>query len=102
MTPGEGTGTDRLVTEIPEARSPDRRSCVGGPGSGALGLAENVDVSVAGFTLRPEARRLVCDDVVLSFSSLALGLLVVSTAGFTLSPDASRPERRSEGAGEAF
>ena len=102
MTPGEGTGTDRLVTEIPEARRPERRSCGGGPGSGALGLAENVDVSVAGFTLRPEARRPVCDDVVLSFSSLALGWLVVSTAGFTLSPDASRLERRSEGAGEAF
>ena len=102
MTPGEGTGTDRLVTEIPEARRPERRSCGGGPGSGALGLAENVDVSVAGFTLRPEARRLVCDDVVLSFSSLGLGWLLVSTAGLTLSPDASRPERRSEGAGEAF
>ena len=100
MTPGEGTGTERLVTEIPEARRPDRRSCGGGPGSGALGLAENVDVSVAGFTT--DARGLVCDDVVLSFSSLALGLLLVSTAGFTLSPDASRPERRSEGAGEAF
>ena len=102
MTPGEGTGTDRLVTEIPEARRPDRRSCGGGLGSGALGLAENVDVSVAGFTLRPEARRPVCDDVVLSFSSLALGWLLASTAGFTLSPDASRPERRSEGAGEVF
>ena len=102
MTPGEGTGTDRLVTEIPEARRPDRRSCAGGLGSGARGLAENVDVSVAGFTLRPEARRLVCDDVVLSFSSLGLGWLLVSTAGLTLSPDASRPERRSEGAGEGF
>ena len=106
MTPGAGTGTERLVTESPEARSPERRSAGGAPGpfvgSGALGLG----VSVVGFTLIPEARRPDSrsgwDGVVSCFSSAALGGPDISTAGFTLSPEASRPESLSEGATEAF
>ena len=110
MTPGAGTGTERLVTDSPEARSPERRS-VGGPpgpfvGSGALGLDGGLDISVAGFTLIPEARRPDSrsgwDGVVSCFSSVALDGPGISTAGFTLSPEASRPDSLSEGATEAF
>ena len=65
-----------------------------------------LDISVAGFTLRPEASRPESrsgwDGAVSSFSSVALGGPDISTAGLTLSPAARRPESLSLGADEGF